>query len=101
MAQRVELQALLETILGSSEVHFQPPNNLQMVYPAIVYQRDDYAVKPADNLPYSRHARFQVTVIDRDPDSLIPDKIAALPLCSFDRFFIEDNLNHNVFNLFF
>jgi hypothetical protein len=101
MAQRLELQSLLENILGSENVYFQPPNNLNMSYPNIVYQRDDYAVKYADNNTYDRQARFQVTVIDRDPDSLIPDKIADLPLCSFDRFFIADNLNHNVFNLFF
>lgn len=101
MAQRLELQTLLETILGSQNVYFQPPNNINMSYPSIVYQRDDYSVKYADNDPYNRQARFQVTVIDRDPDSLIPDKVAELPLCSFDRFFIADNLNHNVFNLFF
>lgn len=101
MGQRLELQTLLETILGSPNVYFQPPNNLHMNYPSIVYQRDDYSVKYADDHPYNRRARFQVTVIDRDPDSLIPDKVAELPLCSFDRFFIADNLNHSVFNLFF
>lgn len=101
MAQRLELQTLLESLLGSQDVYFQPPNNLHMNYPCIVYQRDDYLVKHADNDPYNRQAKFQVTVIDRDPDSLIPDKIAELSLCSFDRFFIADNLNHNVFNLFF
>lgn len=101
MAPRLELQSLLEVLLGSTNVYFQPPTNIKMSYPSIVYQRDDYSVKYADNNLYDRQARFQVTVIDRDPDSPIPDKIAELPLCSFDRFFIEDNLNHNVFNLFF
>lgn len=101
MAQRPELQTLLETILGSQDVYFQPPNNTHINYPSIVYQHDDYEVKYADGRPYNRQARYQVTVIDRDPDSLIPDKVAELPLCAFDRFFIEDNLNHHVFNLFF
>jgi hypothetical protein len=101
MAPRLELHDILKTILGSENVYFQPPNNTQMNYPSIVYQTDDYSVKYADDIPYNRRARFQVTVMDRDPDSLIPDKVAELPLCSFDRFFIADNLNHNVFNLFF
>lgn len=101
MAPRLDLQTLLETLLGNENVYFQPPNNIHMNYPCIIYQYDDYSVKYADNGPYNRQARFQVTVIDRDPDSLIPDKIAELPLCSFDRFFTADNLNHNVFNLFF
>ena len=101
MAPRLELQALFEALLGSQNVYFQPPNNIHMNYPSIVYDLDDYSVRHADDRPYNRHVRFRVTVIDRDPDSLIPEKVADLPLCSFDRFFIADNLNHSVFNLFF
>lgn len=101
MAPRLDLQSLLEFILGSSNVYFQPPNNVHMQYPSIVYQRDQYDVKHADDKVYRRQTRYQVTVIDRNPDSPIPDRIADLPLCSFDRFFIADNLNHSVYNLFF
>jgi len=101
MGLRVDLQSLLEGILGSPNVYFQPPNNVQMAYPSIVYQRDQLAEHHADNQSYRRQTRYQVTVIDRDPDSGIPDKIAGLPLCSFERFFVADNLNHDVFNLFF
>ena len=72
-----------------------------MRYPCIVYRRDRPSVAFADNKPYRRTQRYQVTVIDSDPDSDIPDLIAALPLCEYDRFFTADNLNHDVFNLFF
>lgn len=101
MGLRQDLQSLLETILGSSNVYFQPPNNVQMNYPSIVYQRDQQDVDYADNHAYQRKVRYQVTVIDRDPDSGIPAKVADLPLCSYERFFVADNLNHDVFNLFF
>ena len=101
MGQRLELQALLTDILGSDHVYFQPPPSVKMVYPCIVYRRDYVDVKHADGLPYSRKKRYQVTVIDRDPDSVIPDKIAELPSCTFDRFYTADNLNHDVFKLFF
>jgi hypothetical protein len=40
-------------------------------------------------------------VIYRHPDSDLPHKIASLPKCSFDRHFVSDNLNHDVFNLYF
>jgi hypothetical protein len=40
-------------------------------------------------------------VIDRNPDSELPDKVIELPLCKFDRFYTADNLNHTVFTLFF
>lgn len=101
MAPRLELQELLEFTLGSSNVYFQPPANVQMQYPCIVYQRDRDKTKYATNNLYNRMKRYQVTVITKNPDSDVPDKVASLPLCSFNRFFTADNLNHDVFNLYF
>jgi len=101
MAQRLELQALLIEILGTEHVYFQPPPTLQMEYPCIVYQRDYLLTNHADDKPYKRTKRYQVTIIDRNPDSDVPDKVAALPLCVFDRFYTADNLNHDVYKLFF
>jgi hypothetical protein len=72
-----------------------------MQYPCIIYTRDDVETLFADNAPYRTTKKFQITVIDLDPDSLIPGKIAGLPMCSFDRHFTADNLNHDVFNLYF
>lgn len=102
MGQRLQLQAKLEEILGlPGNVYFQPPANLQMKYPAIVYSRDDAETLFADNDVYRRMKRYQVTVIDQNPDSEFPDKVAELPMCTYDRFFTADNLNHDVFNLYF
>ena len=101
MGQRLDLQAIFLEILESEYVYFQPPNNAQIKYPAIVYDRDLIVPNWANDKPYLLMKRYEVTVIDRDPDSEIPDKIAALPLCVHDRFFIADNLNHDVFKLFF
>lgn len=103
MGQRLELQALLEEILGdgSGHVYFQPPSNMSMQFPCIVYQRDIADTKFAGNKPYSYRKRYTVTVIDRDPDSPIPDRVAALPMCTSSRFFTADGLNHDVFNLYF
>jgi hypothetical protein len=99
MARRLDLQALLEGFV--THVYFQPPENIQMQYPCIVYHRDFAEVMFADNDPYRRVLRYMVTVIDRDPDSDIPDKVAELPMCSFNRFFSADGLNHDVYTLFF
>jgi hypothetical protein len=97
---RLQLQQLLEDILGSRNVYFQPPPNVVMQFPAIVYRRDNARTEYADNNPYQNTKRYQVTVIDRNPDSDIPDKVARLPMCSYNRFFVVDNLNHDVFNLY-
>ncbi len=101
MAQRLELQALLVKILGSDNVYFQPPASIKMQYPCIIYNRDYTETTFADNKPYINKRRYQVTVVDANPDSNIHEKVAALPLCSYDRFYTADNLNHDVYNLFF
>ncbi len=102
MAQdRLELQALLETLLGSRDVYFQPKPNVEMEYPAIVYTRSNLYVRHANNKPYLRKDRYSLTVIDRDPDSVIVDKVAGLPLCSYDRSFVADQLNQTVFTIYF
>lgn len=101
MASRLELQTLLEELLGSEQVYFQPPSNIQMQYPCIVYARNDSQTEFADNRPYAHAKQYQVTVIDRDPDSELPDKVEALPYCAFDRYFAAENLNHYVFTLYF
>ena len=101
MAQRLELQPLLKSILGSDNVYFQPPPTLKMDYPCIVYSRDDIDAKHANNKPYSLTVKYTITFISIDPDSDIVSKLAHLPLCSYDRFYTADNLNHDVFKLFF
>src|SRR5436189_4189710 len=99
MAPRLELQALLEDLLGSRNVYFQPPPSKDIQYPCIVYKRMDVNVDHADNLPYKHMKRYEVTVIDSNPDSDIPDKLSALSTCAYDRFFVADKLNHDVFSL--
>ena len=101
MAQRLDLQALLRDILGTDFVYFQPPTNVQLQYPCIIYERARMDIVHADNVPYRHTRRYKVTVIDRDPDSALVGSVAALPLCSHDAFYTADNLNHDVFTLYF
>lgn len=69
MDKRLELQGLLERVLGSQNVYFQPPENVKMKYPAIVYELDDISHLHADNVPYTRNPGFMITLIDPDPTS--------------------------------
>jgi len=101
MGQRLQLHSLLIGILGSDHVYFQPPTNVQMQYPCIVYKRDVAVSRFANNIPYRYTKKYQVTVIDMNPDSDIPNKIAALPMCTHNRFFTADNLNHDNFSIYF
>lgn len=101
MEKRHQLQSILEAVLGSRNVYFQPPETLKMAYPCIRYERDNERSVFANNEPYRHTKRYQVTVIDRDPDSAIPDRVVALPLCTFSRHYTADGLNHDVYSLYF
>lgn len=99
MGRRLELQAILEAIVPN--VYFQPPDNIMMQYPCIVYGRDLGAYKAfADNTGYRLVPRYQVTLISRDPDHPGFDQLGLMPLCSHLRSFVADGLTHDVFELY-
>lgn len=100
MDRRAELGKIFREILGNGNVYFQPPSNTQMRYPAIRYERSEIAIKHADNNNYNRRIRYTVTVIDSDPDSEIVNRVSMLPYCYFDRHYVQDNLNHDVFEIY-
>lgn len=99
--RRKKFQKLLEAALGSTNVYFQPPPSLIMEYPCIVYARDNAETKHADNVTYDFTLRYQVTLIDRKPDSDVIDKLAAFPLSAFSRHYETSGLNHDVFAIYY
>lgn len=101
MASRLQLQTELEELLGSKNVYYQPPASVKMSYPAIVYSRNDIRNDFANNDVYSQNRSYEVIVIDKNPDSEIVDRVSQLPMCRFDRHYTSDNLNHDVFTLFY
>ena len=96
MNTRLGLDATLRDILGSSNVYFQPPENLKMRYPCIRYSLYDIQNGHA----YLSNNAYQLILIDPDPDNPYVNKIKDLPLCSFDRYYAADNLNHYVFTIY-
>ena len=101
MASRLELQTLLEELLGSRNVYYQPPESIKMSYAAIKYSRSDVDVRHADDTAYSKMTKYEVIVIAKSPDDPVIEKILDLPYCSYDRHYVSDNLYHEVFTLYY
>lgn len=102
MGTRHELQTLLSGFLPTgNKAWFQPPENVELTYPTILYNHDANEVVHAGNKPYNVTRRYQVTVIDRAADSPIKDLVQALPMCSMVRSFSTEGLNHTIFDLYF
>ena len=101
MRSRLELHEILCDILGSRNVYFQPPTNVSMRYPAIVYNLSDIENKHANDGVYSFTNQYQITLIDRNPETDVVYKINKLQTANFIRSYSSDNLNHWVFEIFF
>ena len=86
MGTRMDLQVLLETLLGSTNVYYQPPEALKLSYPAITYLKN---------------TRYNIIVVDKMPDNPVIDKLLSLPYCSYDRHYNSDKLNHDSLTLYY
>lgn len=102
MASRLNLHEELCDILGTESVYFQPPGSVRMSYPCIKYSLSGINQDFADNKNYKRTNQYQVIVIDEDPDSTIHTSILEhFEMCSFDRWYPADKLNHYVLTLYY
>lgn len=97
-SERLLLQTELESILGSDQVFFQPPDNVSLTYPCIVYSWSKGSTMHADSRPYLFVPLYDITVIEKDPECPISVRVGkTLRGASYDRGWIIDNLYHNNF----
>lgn len=94
---RLKLNDALSKIC--EHVYFQPPENIKIKYPAIVYSRKRLDEKYADDVSFIVSTSFVVNVIYTDAQSDIPEKITEIPYSYHDRDYISDNLYHSVFSI--
>lgn len=99
MGSRIELQCKLEELLGSKNVYYQPPSSI--LYPAIKYSKSTINSTHANDSVYTTKTQYTVTVIAKKPDHPVIQKLLELPYCSYDRNYKADNLEHDVFTLYY
>ena len=101
MRSRLTLHQELCTLLGSNYVYFQPPESIKLNYPCIVYERYDIVNTFADDGVYLDPRQYRITVIDKNPDSEIVNKMAKFRNSRFIKHMVSDNLNHDIFNIYY
>lgn len=101
MGKRIDLQNELETILGSKNVYFQPPSNIKLSYPCIIYELNSIDIKHANNNPYKVDKSYKITLIHKNPDNDILEKLINFPKSKMNNSFQSDNMNHYVFTIFY
>ena len=100
MADRLELHSVLQELLGSSNVYYQPPESIKMQYDAILYSKKTIDSKYANDRKYSMIDCYEIIVISRLPDNPVIKKLLSLPYCSYDRHYVADNLHHDVLTIY-
>lgn len=101
MKTRLELHEKLVDILGSSQVYFQPPTNVSMKYPAIVYELKGETTKRANNKRYIVYDSYIVTHIYKSLKNDLREKILeAFPYVDYDRRLVSDGLYQDVFTIY-
>lgn len=105
---RIDLHTELVYLLGTQNeqsdkqrVYFQQPSTIKISYPCIIYKLDAQDEVRANNNLYRMMKRYLITVIDKNPDSTIPDRMMNFKYCSFVNYFTIDNLNHYNYSLYY
>lgn len=95
------LRDVLSNIPGVVKVYFQPPENVKLVFPCIIFERSSGRKNQADDNLYLYRKSYEVTVIDKRAESPISDEVLKLPFTSFNRCFVSDNLHHYVYTIYY
>jgi hypothetical protein len=103
MSNRLKLHEELVSLAGPSyQVYFQPPSNVEIHHPCIVYSRSSGLSTFADNRPYMHTERYQINVITKDPDDGLCNKLLEhFPMSRDERHYSSNNLHHNIISLYY
>lgn len=97
MVSRQQLHEQLCTALGSRHVYYQPPENLKMEFPCIVYMLQDLTHVMANNEKYLKNRSYKVILISHEPDPAALDNLENLDYIRFQQMYMADGLYHYVF----
>ena len=95
-----DLLHLLQQVVQHNRVYFQPPENLKIGYPAVVFHLSKIEIDRASDVPYKGAKEYSVTLITKDPEPDVIDEILKIPYSSLDATYISDGMNHFVFTVY-
>lgn len=108
MKTREELDKRLREILMGNDIdiseghiYFLPPPNVQLKFPALVYERSSRTVQRADNIAYIGYDEYDLTWISEDPDDRTADEIClGLDYCTISSIQSYDKMYHTRMRLY-
>lgn len=98
---RVELDRILRTTLGTTNVYFDPPESFKLQFPCIVYSLSGNNEWKADNITYIRTKRYRMIYITKDADDPMVDTLEDLEFCHLINPYTADGVFHYAFDIYF
>lgn len=98
---RVELDKILRTTLGTTNVYFDPPESFKLKYPCIVYGLGGHTEVFADDSKYYDMKRYTLTYITQNADDPMVDTLDDLKYCRLNRPYTSDGLFHYAYEIYF
>lgn len=101
LRNRLELHEKLCDILGSRNVYHDPPSNIHLQYPCIIYKRSPADSRRADNIRYVNWYPYDVQIISKDPEfELFDTFLSYFDYGKESAPFVSDNLHHSNFTIY-
>lgn len=97
---RKELQSALEGITGVNKVYFQPPESIRLEYPCIVYSIKNHGFNHANDDKYIGVDKYEAVLIQKTYNESLIKSILRMKFCSHDAEYLNDNLYHDAFTIF-
>lgn len=102
MGDRLSLHNKLVEILNSKNAYYQPPANVNLVYPCVIYNQNAGDIKKANNKLYKYTRKYEVTFIFKSSnDDITLTMLDTFKYCTEGPMFITDNLYHYTFELYY
>lgn len=102
MGRRIDLQYELIALLNTNNIYYQPPENLKIKYPCVVYFKDSIDINRANDQSYLMKKRYELTIISEKVDCEYIDKILNyFSYSSFGQHYIADGLHHDTISLYY
>jgi hypothetical protein len=100
MVKRLQLHNELLKFIPN--VYYQPPSDIKMIYPCIVYNKTGKNRHFGNDVIYLSQQGYQLMLIERDPDSDVADRIEShFQHCAINQYYTVDNLNHTTISLYY
>lgn len=95
-----KLENVWKDLSLSGKTYFQPPSNIKLEYPCMIYEPSMIENRNANNEPYKRVFRYSVKVISKSPLHPVIDRLLDFNYSTYDRHYVADGLNHDVFTIY-